>query len=157
MSNIGLCITLFYSCSLHSIFTPHHFVGSMSSLLSFPLISPPLFLLVLHGCGLRLAAGAVGGLPDVSLCRIGPRGLLLKRSSVLHLQIALHDHFLLPTHSSQAALCAKAEKSSNRGVQYTQGLSTGPYSSSPQSSSPLLHNQTSAWLYFKIHKYSPLG
>lgn len=69
---------------------------------------------------------------------MGPRGLPLKRGSVLHLQIALHNHFLLPTHSSQAALCAKAEKSANRGVQSTQGLSTGPYSSSPQCSSLLL-------------------
>ncbi|KAI4825543.1 hypothetical protein KUCAC02_021223, partial [Chaenocephalus aceratus] len=60
---------------------------------------------------------------------LGPRGLLLKRGSVQHLQIALHNHFLLPTHSSQAALCAKAQKSANRGVQSTQGLSTGPYSS----------------------------
>lgn len=57
---------------------------------------------------------------------------------MLHLQIALHNHFLLPTHSSQAALCTKAEKSANRGVQSTQGLSTGPYSSSPQCSSLIL-------------------
>lgn len=63
------------------------------------------------------------------------QGICLKRSSVLHLQITLHNHFLLPTHSSQAALCAKAEKSTNRGVQSTLGLSTGPYSSSPQCSS----------------------
>lgn len=63
------------------------------------------------------------------------QGVRLKRSSVLHLQITLHNHFLLPTHSSQAALCAKAEKSTNRGVQSTLGLSTGPYSSSPQCSS----------------------
>lgn len=77
----------------------------------------------------------------MSLCRTGPRGLLLKRGSVLHLQIALHNHFLLPTHSSQAALCAKAEKSTNRGVQSTQGLSTGPYSSSPHCSSLILPYQ----------------
>lgn len=63
------------------------------------------------------------------------QGVRLKRSSVLHLQITLHNHFLLPTYSSQAALCAKAEKSTNRGVQSTLGLSTGPYSSSPQCSS----------------------
>lgn len=93
------------------------------------------------GCGLCLAVAAAGGLPDVSLCRTGPRGLLLKRGSVLHLRIALHDHFLLPTHSSQAALCAKAEKSPNRGVQSTTGPSTGPYSSSLQCSSLLLPYQ----------------
>lgn len=68
-------------------------------------------------------------------CAEPDQGGFLKRSSVLHLQIALHNHFLLPTHSSQTVLCAKAEKSANRGVQSTQGLSTGPYSSSPHCSS----------------------
>lgn len=107
----------------------------------FLLSLPSLCLLVPCECGQCPAVAAAGGLPDVSLCRTGPRGLLLKRGSVLHLQIALHNHFLLPTHSSQAALCAKAEKSANRGVQSNQGLSTGRYSSSPQCSSLLLPYQ----------------
>lgn len=127
---------------MHSILFLHQF--------PFPFLTTPLPIFYSHlsfslsplvprGCSLCLTVAAAGGLPDVSLCRTGPRGLLLKRGSVLHLQIALHDHFLLPTHSSQAGLCAKAEKSANRGVQSTQGLSTGPYSSSPRCSSlPLL-------------------
>jgi len=110
----------------------------------------PLCLLVPCGCGLFLAVAAAGGLPDVSLCRTGPRGLPLKRGSVLHLQIALHNHFLLPTHSSQAALCAADEKSANRGVQSTKGLSTGPYSSSPQCSSLLLLHQLQDGFTYKF-------
>ncbi|KAJ4937941.1 hypothetical protein JOQ06_002569, partial [Pogonophryne albipinna] len=51
----------------------------------------------------------------------GPRGLLLKRGSVQHLQIALHNHFLLPTHSSQAALCAKAQKAQTEGFSPPRG------------------------------------
>ncbi|CAB1419363.1 unnamed protein product [Pleuronectes platessa] len=94
--------------------------------------------------GLGLFLLTPGGLPDVSLCRTRPRGLQLKRGSVQHLQIALHDHFLLPTHSSQATLCAKAEKSANRGVQSTQGLSTGPYSSSHPKLLPAFPLPTSA-------------
>lgn len=95
-------------------------------------------------------------------CTEPDQGVYLKRSSVLHLQINLHNHFLLPTHSSQAALCAKAEKSANRGVQSTRGLSTGPYSSSPQCSSLILQYQPQNgfifFIYFliKIHKYCPL-
>lgn len=100
---------------------------------------PSLSLLVSSGCGLCLAVAAAGGLPDVSLCKKGPRGMMLKRVSVLHLQITLHDHFLLLTQSSQAALCAKAR--ANRGVQSTQGPCTGPYSSSTQCSSLLLPYQ----------------
>lgn len=91
----------------------------------------------------------------MSLCRMGPRGLPLKRGSVLHLQIALHNHFLLPTRSSQAALCAKVEKSANRGVQSAQGPSTGPYSSSSLCSSLLLPDQPSGWLYFKKSQIFP--
>lgn len=125
------------SGSLHCFGIIPNFVPCLSVL--FPSVSSYLlhFLCPVVLRGMCLAAGAAGGLPDASLCRIGPRGLLLKRSSVLHLQIDLHNHFLLPTNSSQGILCAKAEKSSNRGVQSTQGLSTGPYSSSPQDSSPL--------------------
>lgn len=71
----------------------------------------------------------------ICCCAELDRGGCLKRSSVLDLQIALHNHFLLPTHSSQAVLCTEDEKSANRGVQSTQRLSTGPHSSSPQCSS----------------------
>lgn len=62
----------------------------------------------------------------MSLCKNGPRGLLLKRGSVLHLQITLHDHFLLPTQSSQAALRAKAKKVQTEGFSPPRGPAQDP-------------------------------
>lgn len=74
--------------------------------------------------------------------KTGPRGLLLERGSVLHLQIALHDHFLLPTHSSQAAQCAKDEKSAiTEGFSPPNGPAQDPIH--PLSNAPPFFSPTS--------------
>lgn len=119
-----------------------HYLTLFSTLSTHPTLNI-LSASVSYGCELRFDGAAAGGLPGVSLCWIWPRGPLLKRSSMLHLQ----DHLTRPLPASDPAphsqtLYAGAEKSSHRGVQCTQGLSTGPYSSFSWSSSLVLADQS---------------
>lgn len=132
----------FQKCSCTRLFFPVWSKSSRGHTVSFVivLISPhPVFFshLLCPSTYWSLVGVALLQQQDYLMCCCAEpdQGGCLKRGSVLHLQIALHNHFLLPTHSSQTVLCAKAEKSANRGVQSTQGLSTGPYSSSPHCSS----------------------
>lgn len=84
-------------------------------------------------------------------------GVALKRSSVLHLQITLHNHFLLPTHSSQAApVCQGRKKPKQRGsVQPGAEHRTLFILSSPQTLLSQSPTPASGWLYLKNSKIFP--